>query len=116
MVRLPEPTGSVCPLSPAAKTRYSIFMMNETTMTNFSQINFNADQYPSIWERQYILANGNVAVVTHNGDPDNYAYAVTIHSAVPCSTNLDWWDTVVSDLGATDDLAEVEALINAELR
>lgn len=32
-VRLPEPNGSVHPLSPSAKTRYSIFMMNETLMT-----------------------------------------------------------------------------------
>jgi hypothetical protein len=87
-------------------------MKNETTMTNFSQINFNADQFPSVWERQYSLANGNVAVITYQVNPDEYAYSVVLHSVAPESTGQGWWDTVISELGATDDLAEAEALIN----
>lgn len=82
-------------------------------MTNFTQISFDADQYPCVWERQYTLADGGVATITFNADPNEYSYSVTIHSVTPTSTGADWWDTVISDLGGTDDLAEAEALINA---
>ena len=81
-------------------------------MTNFSQITFDADQAPSVWERHYPLANGNVAVITYQVNPDEYAYIVVLHSVAPQSTGQDWWDTVIDELGATDDLAEAEALIN----
>jgi hypothetical protein len=63
-VRLPEPNGSVCPLSQTAKPRYSIFMMNDPTTYVSPLTNVTYTIVKSYSERGSWDTEGNYAPVT----------------------------------------------------